>query len=241
MKRGKLKIGLLIDDIKVPKWVFDIILNISNSDYCQISLIVKNRSNNKKLNFISRIKRLLTNRKNIFYFSYQKLENYFFPIQDSIFKSFNIKEDIDCDIINVEPISTKFSDRFHENDINKIKEYDIDVFLRFGFRILRGQVLKNISNCGIWSFHHADYKVNRGGPAGFWEYLKEIGHTGITLQILNEELDNGYILDQSFSCTNSTSVNLNRLNYYSRSLAIIERNLKSLHKKGKTLFLKSKS
>tara|TARA_B100002052_G_scaffold198922_1_gene181515 strand:- start:2781 stop:4448 length:1668 start_codon:yes stop_codon:yes gene_type:complete len=241
MKKGKLKIGLLMDDIKVPKWVFDIILNISNSDYGQISLIVKNISNNKKLTFISRIKRLLRNRKNILYFFYQKLENYFYPVKDSIFKSYNIKEYIDCDIIYVDPIATKFSDRFHENDIKKINEYDIDVFLRFGFRILRGQVLKNISNCGIWSFHHADYKVNRGGPAGFWEYLKGIGYTGITLQILNEELDNGYILDQSFSCTNSTSVNLNRLNYYSRSLAIIERNLKSLNKNGKVSFLNSKS
>ena len=241
MKKEKLKIGLLINDFKVPKWVYDIILNILNSDYAQISLIVKNRSNDKKLTFSYRLKRLFTNRRNIFYYTYQKLENYFYPVHEFIFKTYNIRDDVDCDIIYVDPISTKFSDRFHKNDIDKIKKHDVDVFLRFGFRILRGQVLKGISNYGIWSFHHADYKVNRGGPAGFWEYLKEIGYTGITLQILNEELDNGYILDQSFSCTNSTSVNLNRLNYYSRSSAILERNLKSLHKNGEVLFFKSKS
>jgi len=31
--------------------------------------------------------------------------------------------------------------------------------------------LLNASKYGVWSFHHADNSINRGGPAGFWEII----------------------------------------------------------------------
>ena len=139
---------------------------------------------------------------------------------------------INTDLISVTPIQTKYSDRFDDKSIKEIKKYDIDVILRFGFRILRGDILTKCSQFGVWSFHHGDYKVNRGQPAGFWEFLENHPYTGITLQILNEELDNGKILYQTYSSTNTNSTIANRSNYYPNSNKILLRTLSDLFEKG---------
>lgn len=87
----------------------------------------------------------------------------------------------------------KYSQYFSTDDIAKIKAYAPDVILRFGFNILRGEIL-TVAKYGVWSFHHADHEKIRGGPAGFWEYI--LGHTvtGAILQRLNEKLDDGIVL-----------------------------------------------
>ena len=47
---------------------------------------------------------------------------------------------------------------------------------------------------GVWSYHHGDNRVNRGGPAGFWEVFEQWDVTGSILQVLSEELDAGKTL-----------------------------------------------
>ena len=92
-----------------------------------------------------------------------------------------------------------------EEDILKIKHYNLDVLIRFGFKILRGDILK-AAKYGIWSYHHGDNDLNRGGPAGFWEVIEHWDITGSTLQILSEDLDGGKILYKSFSMTDRRSI-----------------------------------
>ena len=87
---------------------------------------------------------------------------------------------------------------FSLEKIKSIKKYNLDVLIRFGFKILRGKILKS-SKYGVWSYHHGDNNENRGGPAGYWEVFEGHHITGSVLQILNEDLDNGQILYRSFS------------------------------------------
>ena len=94
------------------------------------------------------------------------------------------------------PRQTKYRDYFRDKDIDKISTYNIDVFIRFGFRILSGRVLKS-AKYGIWSFHHGDNEYKRGGPAGFWEFYERQEKTGAVLQILSEDLDNGLIIGKN--------------------------------------------
>ena len=119
--------------------------------------------------------------------------------------------------------------------MQKIRERNVDVLIRIGFRILRGGVL-TVAKYGIWSFHHGDNHLNRGGPPGFWESLEAWPETGSILQILTEDVDNGKVLYRSFSCTNSNSVTDNKSNYYAKSLAFIPRKLQELWRIGESAF-----
>ena len=58
--------------------------------------------------------------------------------------------------------------RYRDEDIRAIRHLNFDLLLHFGSGILRGDILI-AARFGILSFHHADNKINRGQPAGFWE------------------------------------------------------------------------
>ena len=240
MKKNKLRIGVLIDEYSINRWEFELLNKIKNSNHSEIVLFVKNDSfTNLNLSFIKRCRRGFSQRKHLLYFIYMKLENLIFKKSLSLFDKIDIENWIKTKIIHVEPIKTKFSDRFKDSELNEIKIEKVDVFVRLGFRILRGKVLTEISKHGVWSFHHGDYKINRGSPAGFWEFLENDYVTGQVLQILSEELDNGLILHESFSSTNTTSVNENKKNYYVKSSYIFDSILSDLHRMGEELFFKN--
>ena len=233
--KQKLKIGLLLNSYNVPLWEYILIEELLNSNYCDIELIIINNKKKPKKTFFQKI----TNHwKHIAYLLYIKLDNYLFKIKNNAFEIKdishllkNIKE------IKVEPISTKFSDRFQEKDISDIKDEKLDILLRFGFGILRGEILHS-SKYGIWSYHHGDNKVNRGGPAGFWEVIENVGTTGSILQILTEDLDAGKILYRSYSMTDEFSIIRNKNNYYWKSLSFLSRKIEELYKIGEIDFLK---
>ena len=109
----------------------------------------------------------------------------------------------------------------------QIRDARPDVLLRFGFRILKGPILQ-AARYGVWSYHHGDNHVNRGGPAGFWEVMHEHPTTGSVLQILNEDLDNGRVICRSYAKTDRSSVWRNRNNYYWKSAAFVTRALRQL-------------
>jgi len=46
------------------------------------------------------------------------------------------------------PIQKKFVDRFEESDIEQIKDANLDVILRFGFRVIKGEIL-NCAKHGV--------------------------------------------------------------------------------------------
>lgn len=83
--------------------------------------------------------------------------------------------------------------RYRKVDVEAVKALGLDVMIRCGAGILRGDIL-TASRLGVLSFHHADNRVNRGTPAGFWEVYHRHDATGFTLQRLTEELDGGDVL-----------------------------------------------
>lgn len=87
----------------------------------------------------------------------------------------------------------KYSQYFKESDIDKINSYNLDIIFRFGFNIIRGNIL-NAAKYGIWSFHHDDEMKYRGAPPCFWEIYNNDYETGAILQRLTNKLDCGIIL-----------------------------------------------
>ena len=138
-------------------------------------------------------------------------------------------------VMRVRPIRTRLSDVFEDTDVDAIEEHQIDVFVRLGFRILRGRILSSARH-GVWSYHHGDNRVNRGGPAGFWEVADGWPTTGSVLQVLSEDLDGGLVLQRSWSYTSKYSVEYNRNNFFWKTLSFIPRKLEELHRLGPEAF-----
>lgn len=91
----------------------------------------------------------------------------------------------------------RHSEFFSKDDVAAIRAYDLDFILRFGFGIIRGEIL-DAARYGVWSFHHGDELRYRGGPPCFWELYGGDPVTGAILQRLTDRLDAGVVLRKGF-------------------------------------------
>ena len=97
------------------------------------------------------------------------------------------------EVIRAVPELKGFGQYFNEDTIKQIKECAPDFLLRFGFNIIRGEILE-AAPLGVWSYHHDDEMKYRGGPPAFWEIAKGDPVNGVILQKLTDRLDGGIIL-----------------------------------------------
>jgi hypothetical protein len=236
--KQKLKIGVLIDQYQISSWENSILQELVNSPYAEITVLVKKKVGKAAEETFSQ--KLKKYGRVFLYEQYMKLEQKLISLSPDAFEPKDIRETVTAPELTVETTETAFSDRVVEEDIAKIKNYGLDVLLRFGFRILRGNILK-CSKYGVWSYHHGDNNVNRGGPAGVWEVIKGWDETGVILQILTEDLDGGVKLFESYSSTDKSSIQRNRNNYYWKAKSFIPRKLKELYEMGENDFFKSVS
>ena len=238
--KQKLKVGILINDDFITSWSYKMLEEIKNSNYADIALIIKNKhKDTSRKSLLYKLYHLLfKNFDQLLYKIYNKLDNFYYKKDPDAFKQKNINNILnDVKTIDVIPKLTKYRDLFSKKDISTIKDEKLDLLIRMGFRILSGDVLTS-AKYGIWSYHHGDNSVNRGSPAGFWEVFYNWSETGVTLQILTEDLDNGKILYKSFSQTKSNSVGLNKNNFYWKSLSFIPNKIKELYILGEEDFFK---
>ncbi len=139
---------------------------------------------------------------------FKKLRNY--PYRYFLFRIWNrfifkplskLPEDISpllkgAKIVEYEPIISGFANEFSNEMIEYLQGENVDFILRFGFNILKGNIL-NVAQYGIWSFHHDDEQEIRGGPPGFWEFLGKYPKNGVILQKISHSLDKGYVLKKN--------------------------------------------
>ncbi len=243
--RKKLRVGLLLDNYNVSAWTMKMLQNIINSDFAEICLVVINANENKKKTKNKLYLKLIKKRGQIFHLLIRSILEfmYRFFIERNTYLPDATKQ-INCEsllelfpLIKARTIRKKWVDYFCENDIEKIHEHNIDILVRCGFGILRGEILK-VAKYGVWSFHHGDNFCNRGGPAGFWESMESWPETGSMLQILTEDLDNGAVIYRSYSCTNNMSVSDNKNNYFWKSLSFMTRKMEELYRDGEEKFFK---
>jgi hypothetical protein len=208
-----LRIVLLLDSFQVPAWVFESIQGLFKEKGARIVLAVINetpRPSGEKSPMLYRV--------------YRKIDRTLFLQDPDAFALKNLKSLPQWDIpeISVKPIQKKFTDYFQVEDLKKISSFSPDLIIRFGFRILKGDILK-IAPMGVWSFHHGDNLVNRGGPPCFWEVMNKEETTGLVLQKLSEKLDDGQVLYRSWSQTAPFSVQRNANKVFWKSSQILAR------------------
>jgi hypothetical protein len=231
-----IRVGLLLNSFTQPRWVSRIIGEIQQSSFAVVALIVLNegadfappdRGTGEKLRSVWR------SRKHALYTLYTRFDESRARLSPDAFAPVDIEPLLEgCTVLRVKPSMTKHSDYFRDEDVEEILAHRLDVALRFGFRILRGRSL-DIARNGVWSYHHGDNLVNRGGPPGFWEVMRGEAVSGSVLQALTEDLDAGRVLYRSWAPTLSrSSVRRNKNNYYWKSSAFVMRKLRELHESG---------
>ncbi|MFN2531064.1 MAG: hypothetical protein ABR555_07185 [Pyrinomonadaceae bacterium] len=226
-ERSPLRIALLLDSFNQRSWVRKIIEDIESSSIAKVVLVVRNAA---ELPHERRFVTYWRNRRHLLYALYSRIDNGRVKIEPDAFALDDVRSLIPASpIIDVSPQMTKHTDSFSDSDIARLRDYKIDVALAFGFRILKGEILK-VTKFGVWSYHHGDNLVNRGGPAGFWEVMDGHGVTGSILQVLTEDLDNGKVIYRSWSPTaDQFSVKANRNNLYWKSSTFVMRKLHDVY------------
>ncbi|MBY5950842.1 hypothetical protein KUV23_07650 [Algoriphagus marincola] len=204
-----LRIGILVDSNIIQAWQAEAIKQLLSTGMVEFSVLVVNQS-----------PKTSGGQSPFFYRVYRKLDRIFFKDYLDAFERVQRSKviPIKVPVLSVKPIQTKYRDSFSDEDIEKIANYDLDILIRFGFRILSGEILK-LPKLGVWSYHHGDPKVYRGGPPAFWEVMRQIPATGCVLMRINEKLDQGEILYESHTQTDPLSVqrNANRIFWMSAS------------------------
>jgi hypothetical protein len=236
----KLRVGLLLDSETLSAWAYEMLQEIRDSDYASISLVVLNASGQleqQTSGWTERLRNTWRNRRYLLHTMYDRIDRirarHLTPDAFALVDARDLLTEVPTIIVT--PHQTKFSDRLAPEDIAQIRGYNVDVFLRLGFRILRGEILQ-VAPFGVWSFHHGDHEINRGGPPGFWEVFERHPVSGAMLQVLTEDLDNGIVLTRSYSTTHPFSVRHNRNAVYWKSLRFVPRKLQELHRFGADQF-----
>lgn len=185
-KTKSLRFGLMINSLNVEQWQHDTI-KILMDNGMKLSLIIHNNDNSPTPSFINKIKNYPYRR-----FIFRLWHRFIFKPRSKYPANISkLTENIPT--IFCTPTIKGVSSYFEDIDIQEIKNQNLDFILRFGFDIVRGEVL-NSAKYGVWSFHHDDERIIRGGPPGFWEFMRKIPNNGVILQQLTDSLDKGMIL-----------------------------------------------
>jgi len=215
-----LKIGLLVDNLDPGDFNSEIIKILKKNNLFKIETIVINKIDKKsirfyfnKYSFVKIIEKFLF--KLVYLFEKNFLYKFFLQYG---FSKINI-EDLNCEKLFIHPIINKkgYFYNYNESDLNKIREKKLDVLIRMGGGILKGDIL-NVAKKGLISFHHGDNEYNRGGPPGFWEVYYRIPKTGFIIQKLDENLDGGDVLFKGYFQT--------KLFYYQNKQSIYKKSAK---------------
>ena len=204
----KLKIGILADNLYQSGFNGEILNLITKNENFEIKAVILNRKPDKRNRFLNLFKKFSIFRifeKSLLMLIY-KFEKYLYNLKNSStkfsFKSLDLNK-AKIDVIHFTPEIKKNNFFYYgKNDLEKIKNLDLDVIIRMCSGILKGEIL-NIAKFGIVSYHHGDNDIYRGMPPGFWEVFYKESSTGFIIQKLNEQLDNGEILFKGFVATKS--------------------------------------
>ena len=211
-----LRVGIMCRGESFHAWEAGIIRDLISYKDISIELLILDEMSPK--NFVSLLRKI--SRKYLFWQIFYRLSSRKMTCD----KIVDMKDELkDVDKFSCQPIlKGRFSQYFSNEDLDHIRNYDLDVILRFGFNIIRGKILES-AKYGVWSYHHDDNTRYRGMPASFWEIYNTDPLTGAILQQLTDVLDAGRIIERGYFSTLSHSYAKNRNQVLNASAAWVPR------------------
>jgi hypothetical protein len=197
--------GLLCNSSTLQQWQLETINSlVSGGHTC--SLLIVNANPVEKQSFQGKI----------IHYPYSKVLYrvwFRFLIKPAAKKTVNISA-LYHNLPEISCLTTKkrYAEYFDKKDVERIQSFNLDFILRFGFGIIKGDIL-DAAKYGVWSYHHDDDRKYRGVPTGFWEIMFGDPVNAAILQRLTNTLDSGVILHKGYFATinHSWQANLNNL------------------------------
>jgi hypothetical protein len=225
----KLRVGVLLENSLLETWEGTMLEAITRSDYASLELGIhyKNRNDTSPCD-----DKRVSGWKKLLYTAYTGLEDRLitgkpdaFALKDPSGFLKNVPR------LEIQPESDACTDEVNEEDVKKIKAFNLDVIVQCGSRTPKGDIL-NAAKFGIWSYHHCDGVRVRGGPSGFWETFERMGERGVILQMVTKDPEAGIVLYRSAFGCDSLLVKRNNNGCYLRSSLFVPRTLKRLYTLG---------
>lgn len=220
-QRTSLRFGIMVDDLSLEAWKVETIKKLVEGGMT-LAMVIRNDEKNVYQGLFAKLKnypyrRMFFQVWNHYQF---KPESKRMTLLAPALESIGVKLD-EIPQIACEPQQKGTSTFILDKDIEQIKNQHLDFILRFGFNIIRGEIL-NTAEYGIWSFHHDDEMEYRGGPPGFWEWMNDNPRNGIVLQRLTNSLDKGYVLKKRWYPTilHSYKAHLDQLYFESSEMPL---------------------
>jgi len=228
----KNRVGVMINGPTAARWEADVLREIQASDHSELAVFIENQDRTFVRSPWEKIRTLDVPWNRVLFSVFQRLDRRLFRAGPDANETVDISDLVErVGRIPVVPIRKRFVHRFRDEDVAAIRERDLDVILRFGFNILKGDVL-DAARYGIWSYHHDDNREYRGGPPLFWEIYERNPFSGSVLQVLTEKLDGGRVIYRSRSGTELRSLERNRNPVYWKTSRFAIRRLADLHREG---------
>ncbi len=193
--RPDIRFGIMCNGTRFPSWQATAIRRLLSIPGVEASLLIVPASPGTAVSVTGRLGRigsLLADRCHLLWNLFNKG---YVERRSRASRSVDLSTDLDG--VPTLPCATvpvgRFGEAFSPGDVAAIRAHDLDFVLRFGFGIVKGEVLE-AARYGLWSYHHGDEQRYRGRPPGFWELVDGEDVVGAILQRLTERLDGGIVL-----------------------------------------------
>jgi hypothetical protein len=229
--KEKIQVGLLLDSCSILAWEYLMLEKITECKVANIQLIVKNNCTLPDNNIST------NSPKYYLYNLFTNFDKKYFNTQPDALEPKDATDLLaGVPELKITPDQNPGNFYIEKEDLKKIREFNIDVFIQLGFKDLRGEIL-SLPKFGVWSHFHGDPARYKGRPTGFWEVFEQFPVTGSTLQVLTDDTNEPLEIYKSFSCTDSFSVVRNNNFIYWKSSSFVTRKLEDCYKSGES-FLK---
>jgi methionyl-tRNA formyltransferase len=226
-----LRVGVMLDSLTVPAWIAHVLRQLAEAPFVELALVVLNAEPRPPAPRFARLRS--PRRHHLLFQLYARVDRRVFRRDPDAFAEVAMADELRSvpkrEVVPLRP--RRFEHRFAAEAIDEIRAADLDVLIRFGFNIIRGEILE-CARYGVWSYHHGDNREYRGSPDFFWEMYEGNPVTGTMLGVLTDELDAGRVLYRSFSATDPTSMQRGRNPAYWKSADFVIRRLTDLHQRG---------
>jgi hypothetical protein len=143
---------------------------------------------------------------------------------------FDISQMVPFTICTSTPIwSPNLSQRFSTEDVDKIRDLDLDLMITFAGVNLNGDILK-AARLGIIGVQYSDIQGGRDSPPGFWDVYLRSETTGFSFILLTEEANGGIPLRRG-RCSTKLFWKHNEANIFQRSMYHLKRLVEEIAEK----------
>lgn len=191
----KIRFGIFCESLTLKSWQAECLRQVLILKNVELALIIqpKEKLSADKRSFFQSLLPPEGYSKILFYL-YKKM-----LLRPKCYSAVNFSEKFkDIPSINYPIIKRNSSEYFKEENIEKIKNANMDFILLFsGFKNINGEIL-NALKYGVWSYHFDDIEKYRGGPPCFWEIYNNDHVNGAVLQRLTSKHNASTILKKGF-------------------------------------------